>query len=236
MRTARLLSAILTILSMGLSGGLLAPPAGAQPPGRLTDYITDDTNVLSVSGRATVKSALDRLYDERHIRLWVAYVDDFSGLSAEDWARRTTRASDFGNYDALLAISATGRAYAFLVSDGIRGVSQGQVDDLRRNQIEPALRAKDWSGAAVAAANGLDTTPSSSSRVVLLIALVVIAIALVALLLFMRRRARRRRAAALAAAHRRWRPILKHPGKQSPPGTEYPGVIVYVNGYGARTG
>lgn len=202
MRTARLLSVILTILTVGLAEGLLAPPAGAQPPARLVDPITDDTNVLSVSGRATVKSALDRLYDERHIRLWVVYVDNFSGLSAQDWARRTARASDFGDYDALLAVSATGRAYAFLVSDKVKGVSQSQVDDLRRNQIEPALRAKDWSGAAVAAANGLNTTPSSSNRVVLVIALVVIVVVIVALVLFMRYRARRRRAAALAAARR----------------------------------
>src|SRR5215813_12502557 len=108
MRTARLLGVILTIITVGL----LAPPAGAQPPGPLKGYITDDANVLSVSGRSSVQAALDRLYDERHIRLWVAYVDDFSGLNADDLARRTARASDFGNYDALLAVSTTGRAYA----------------------------------------------------------------------------------------------------------------------------
>ena len=39
----------------------------------------------------------------------------------------------------------------------VQGVSQSQVDNLRHNQIEPALRNGDWSGAAVAAANGLDS-------------------------------------------------------------------------------
>src|SRR5271167_2522886 len=103
MRIARLLSVILTILIVGLAGGLpLAPPAGAQPPSQLSNYITDDANALLDSGRAAVKSAIDRLYTDRHIRLWVVYVDDFSGMSAANWAQRTRNISDFGSYDALL--------------------------------------------------------------------------------------------------------------------------------------
>ena len=61
---------------------------------------------------------------------------------------------------AIVAIAATKirrRAYAFLVPTTVQGVSQSQVEDLRHNQIEPALRNGDWSGAAVAAANGLDS-------------------------------------------------------------------------------
>ena len=87
MRIARLLGAILTILTA--SGLLLAPPAGAEPPFRLSGYITDNAGALSGSGRATVRSAIDKLYADRHVRLWVVYVDDFSGQSAENWAKRT---------------------------------------------------------------------------------------------------------------------------------------------------
>jgi predicted nucleic acid-binding Zn-ribbon protein len=199
MRTARLLGVILPILITGL---LLAPSAAAQPPFRLPGYVTDNAGALSDSGRAAVTSAIDKLYADRHIRLWVVYVDDFSGQSAEDWAQHTVRVSDLRGYDSLLAVSTTGRAYAFLVPSAVHNVSQSQVDNLRRNQIEPALRAGDWSGAAVAAANGLDTTPRSSGRIILLVALGVIAIAVVVLLLVMRYRSRRRRAAALAAARK----------------------------------
>jgi len=208
MRTARLLSVILTILTVGLAGGLLAPPAGAQPPLALSGYITDNTNALSDSGRASVKSAIDKLYAYRHIRLWVVYVDNFSGQSAENWAQRTFRMSDLGNNDALLAVSTTGRAYAFVVLSGMPGVSQSQVANLRRNQIEPALRANDWSGAAVAAANGLETSSNQSPSPLTvnwpLVALILagIVIAVVVLRFVMRRRGRRRRAAALAAARR----------------------------------
>jgi hypothetical protein len=199
MRIARLLGVILAILTTVL---LLAPSAAAQPPFRLPGQVTDNAGVLSASGRAAVGSAVDKLYSHRHIRLWVVYVDNFSGQSAVNWAQRTVSASDLGNYDALLAVSTTDRAYAFLVSSAVHSVTENQLDNLRRTQIEPALRASDWSGAAVAAANGLDTTPRSSSRVVLLVALGAIVVAVVVLLVVMRYRTRRRRAAALAAARR----------------------------------
>lgn len=203
MRTARLLGAIATILAIGLGGGLLvAPAAGAQPPFRLAGYVTDNAGVLSDSGRAAVTSAVGRLYTDRHIRLWVVYVDDFSGQSAVSWARDTMRSSDLGDYDALLAVATTGRAYAFLVPSAVKGVTARQVDDLRHNRIEPALHNGDWSGAAVEAANGLDVSPGSSGRVVLLITLAAILVALAAFLLVMRYRRGRRRAAELAAARR----------------------------------
>ena len=203
MRTARLLSVIGTILAIGFSGGLLlAPAAGAQPPFRLADYVTDNAGVLTESGRAALTSAVGKLYTDRHIRLWVVYVDDFSGQSAVNWAQGTLRSSDLGDYDALLAVATNSRAYAFLVPSTVKSVNARQVDDLRHNKIEPALHNGDWSGAAVAAANGLNTSPGSSGRVVLLVTLAIILVAVAILLLVMHYRGRRRRAAELAAARR----------------------------------
>ncbi|OBA62979.1 hypothetical protein A5647_06555 [Mycobacterium sp. 1100029.7] len=197
MRTVRFFGVILTMLITGL---LLAPSAAAQPPFRLPGYVTDNAGALSVSGRTDVNAAVDKLYNDRHIRLWVVYVEDFSGQNAVSWAQRTIHESDLGTYDALLAVSTTGRAYAFLVPSGVKSVTSNQVDELRRQEIEPALRDGNWSGAAVAAANGLNATPNSSSRMWLLGTLAVIVLAVVALLLVMRHRSRRRRAAELTAA------------------------------------
>lgn len=199
MRLVRLLGMVLTILAAGL---LLGPPAGAQPPFRLSNYVTDNAGVLTSSGRTAVTAAVDRLYADRRIRLWVVYVENFSGQSALNWAQRTTRTSELGNYDALLAVATTGREYAFLVPSAMPGVSEGQVDNVRRYQIEPALHDGDYSGAAVAAANGLNRSPSSSSRVVLLVTVGIIVIVVAVLLVVMRHRNRRRRADELAAARR----------------------------------
>jgi uncharacterized membrane protein YgcG len=70
-RIVRLFGVLLTVLTAGL---LLATPAGAQPPSQLTDHITDSTGVSTDSDRAAVNSAIDRLYRDRHIQLWVVYV------------------------------------------------------------------------------------------------------------------------------------------------------------------
>ncbi|OBB86879.1 hypothetical protein A5760_03400 [Mycobacterium colombiense] len=201
--TARIIAMIATILTVGFGGSLLlAPSAGAQPPFRLADYITDPAGALSNSGHSAVNSALNKLYTDRHIRLWVVYVDNFSGQTAAEWAQRTVSSSDLGDYDALLAVGTTSREYAFLVPSTIKSINANQVDKLRRNKIEPALHNGDWSGAAVAAANGLDASPGSSGRAALLAVLAGIVVSLAVLLLVMRYRGRRRRAAALAAARR----------------------------------
>ncbi|PQM47863.1 hypothetical protein C1Y40_01923 [Mycobacterium talmoniae] len=148
MRVARLLGTILALLT---AGALLAPAGAADPPARLTDYITDNAGVLNSISRGQVWGHVDSLYTERHVRLWVVYVHNFSGESPESWARDTIRMNYLSDHDALLAVATDDRSYAFLVPTAIKNVSSGQVDELRRNQIEPALHRGDWAGAAVAA-------------------------------------------------------------------------------------
>ena len=202
MRVARLLSVCLAVLVAAL---VVAPGAAAETPFRLPGYVTDRADALTPATSATVTSAIDRLYTDQTIRLWVVYVDDFSGQDAESWAKSTIRISDLQNTDAVLAVATVDRAYAFLVPNGLNGITASQVNDLRRNKIEPALRNSDWSGAAVAAAQGLDTWKSEGGGVSWLafgIALAIIVLLVVVLLLVMRRRRRRRREAELAAARR----------------------------------
>ncbi|MGH3674667.1 MAG: TPM domain-containing protein [Mycobacterium sp.] len=203
MRIARLLSLVLAILTAGV---LLAPAAAGRPPFRLPSYVTDEANALSSSGFSNVQQAVEGLYNDRRIRLWVVYVDTFSGQGAVSWAESTMRASDFGSEDAILAVATTDRSYAFRVPPA-SGVRPNTVDDLRRNEIEPALRRGDWAGAAVAAADGLGTSTSTGSGTGisgfgLLIALGIIAVLVLLLWLWMRRRQRKRREAEFAAARR----------------------------------
>lgn len=202
MRITRLASAALGILAAVLL--LVAPSVAAQPPMRLPSTITDSAGVLSPSDRDGVQGAIDKLYADRHVRLWVVYVDVFSGQTADDWGRTTARLSDLGSNDAVLAVATADRSYAFLVSNSISEISTAQVDSLRRNQIEPALHRDDWAGAATAAAAGLDAAaaPAEVSWVPILIALAAVAVAGVVVLLVARQLRRRRRNSALAAARR----------------------------------
>jgi chromosome segregation ATPase len=199
MSTVRSLAMFMAMLITAL---LVAPSAAAQPPFRLSTYVTDDAGVLNGSGRAAIQSATGKLYSDRHVQLWVVFVDNFSGQSAVSWAQSTRSASDLGDFDALLAVATVDRSYAFLVPNRVQTISSSQVDDLRRNQIEPALRRGDWSGAVVAAANGLDRGQEPRSSAPLLIGLAVIVVAVLVLYVVMRYRRRRRRAAELAHARR----------------------------------
>src|SRR5437764_1292943 len=80
--------------------------AGAGPTG---------TAVLTDSGGAAVSSAIDRLYRDRHIQLWVVYVDNFSRFKPDNWADRTRTATALGDSDALLAVATNTKMYAFAV-------------------------------------------------------------------------------------------------------------------------
>jgi predicted nucleic acid-binding Zn-ribbon protein len=193
---------VAVFMAMLISALVVAPSAAAQPPLRLSTYITDDVGALNGSGRAAIESATGKLYSDRRVQLWVVFVDNFSGQPAVSWAQSTRAASDLGDFDAVLAVATVDHSYAFLVPNRVKTINAGQVDDLRRNQIEPALRRGDWSGAAVAAANGLDRGKEPTKSAPLLIGLGVILVAVVALYVVMRYRLRRRRAAELAAAKR----------------------------------
>lgn len=199
MRVARLLSMLLAVLTVGF---LCAPGVSADPPLRLPSYLTDNAGALDAAGQAQVQEAVDRLYDERRIRLWVVFVENFSGQTAQTWAQSTYQRSDLGSQDAILAVATVDRAYALLApTDALGGVD---IDKVRRDRVEPLLRTGDWAGAAVAAAEGLaDTSGGGSvSWVAVLLLLGLIALALAALVLWQRRRRRKRREAEFEAAQR----------------------------------
>ena len=192
MRIVRLFGVVLTILTAGL---LLATPAGAQPPSKLTDHITDGSGALTDPGRAAVSSAIDRLYHDRHIQLWVVYVDNFSRFKPENWAAQTRSASGMGDHDALLAVATNTKLYTF-VPPKVQYLTTDELNSLQFRQIEPAVAAKDWSRAAVAAADGLNKSASSPKRNWLPIAIGVMAIVVVLVVVLLLFRARRSRRAA----------------------------------------
>lgn len=202
MRIARLLSMLLAILMTAL---VVAPGAAAEPPLRLATQLTDNAGVLSAAQRGNVQRAIDRLYDDRHIKLWVVFTEDFARQNPVGWAQNTMQLSDFGDDDALLAVATVDRAFAFQVPDTV--TSSARADDIRRNSVTPALRRDDWAGAAIAAANGLNSEPESPaapgvSWPGLLIALGVVVVLAGLLWWWSRRRRAKRRHAEFEAAKR----------------------------------
>ncbi|MFJ3900870.1 TPM domain-containing protein [Streptomyces sp. NPDC090025] len=114
--------------------------------------ITDRADALG-DRRTEVVRALDGLYDARRVQLFVVYVRDFSGRSAQNWADTTAERNGLGRDDVLLAVATHDRQYGYSADPDSR-FTQAQLDDVARTAIEPALRQNDWAGAAIGAANG----------------------------------------------------------------------------------
>jgi Protein kinase domain len=131
-----------------------------EPGIRLAKYITDPWGALTPSGRAAVQGAIDKLYADRKIHLWVSYGKNFSGVGPLRWALNTMHVNAFTPRDVLLGIDTAHRIYAFQVPPEVIKGTPIDVVHLRRKDIEPAVIRNDWSGAAVAAATGLDTPVS----------------------------------------------------------------------------
>jgi len=131
-----------------------------EPVLKLTSQITDLPGVLGPVEHASVDRALTKLYNQRGTRLWVVYVNNFGGLKPFRWAEDTMRANRFADTDAILAVATDQPSYSFRVPNA---VIQGKAIDLeiiRRDRIGPAVFHREWTRAAIAAAQGLDVAPS----------------------------------------------------------------------------
>ncbi|WP_405636888.1 TPM domain-containing protein [Streptomyces sp. NBC_01178] len=133
---------------------LPAGAARADDPVELSrdGQITDRVGALG-DRAGQVEDALDRLYAEQRVQLFVVYVRDFSGRSGQTWSDETADRSGLGQDDVLLSVATHDRRYGYSVDAGAR-LTDEQLRDVARTAIEPALRENDWAGAAIGAADG----------------------------------------------------------------------------------
>ncbi|MEU9710598.1 TPM domain-containing protein [Streptomyces sp. NPDC047967] len=131
-----------------------AVPARADDPVELSrdGQITDRVGALG-DRAGQVEDALDRLYDEQRLQLFVVYVRDFSGRSGQTWSDETADRNGLGQDDVLLSVATRDRQYGYSVDVDSR-LTDAQLRDVASRAIEPALRENDWAGAAIGAADG----------------------------------------------------------------------------------
>ena len=135
-------------------------PNAVPPSVQLTRYVTDPSGVLTAAGHTAVEGAISKLYTQRNVHLWVAYVNDFSGLTPFRWAEDTMRANGFSDTDGLLVIATAHRTFAFRPPVAMTNGTDGprvNAELIRKERIAPAVHKDEWARAAVAAAEGLET-------------------------------------------------------------------------------
>ncbi|NED70622.1 TPM domain-containing protein, partial [Streptomyces sp. SID10244] len=94
-----LVAAAALVVGTGVGGS-----AHAEPPSRLPTQVVDSANVLTTTQRDRLQNSIDQLYNDHEVQLWVVYVRDFGGLTAQQWAQQTVAQSDLGDRDVLLAV------------------------------------------------------------------------------------------------------------------------------------
>lgn len=134
-----------------------APMPDTAPALTLSTQVTDQSGVLGPLEYDAVNRAVSKLYNLRGTRLWVVYVKSFGGAKPFTWAGNVMRANNFTDTDAMLAIATEDSAFAFRVPAALTNGSAIDVEVIRRDRIQPAVKNREWTRAAIAAANGLDT-------------------------------------------------------------------------------
>ncbi|WP_097868163.1 TPM domain-containing protein, partial [Streptomyces sp. rh34] len=131
-----------------------AATARADDPVELSreGQVTDRVGALG-DRTGQVEDALDRLYDDERVQLFVVYVRDFSGRSGQTWSDETADRNGLGQDDVLLSVATHDRQYAYSVDAG-SPLTDEQLREVAGTAIEPALRENDWAGAAIGAADG----------------------------------------------------------------------------------
>ncbi|MFD4128800.1 TPM domain-containing protein [Streptomyces globisporus] len=154
MAAAPLAALVSALLAVGWLVLPAAAPASADDPVELSrdGQITDRVGALG-DRTGQVEDALDRLYEEQRVQLFVVYVRDFSGRSGQAWSDETAGRNGLGQDDVLLSVATHDRQYAYSVDADSR-LTDAQLRDVAGTAIEPALRENDWAGAAIGAADG----------------------------------------------------------------------------------
>ncbi len=150
------LAAVALVLSTPLAAMAAEPVAFGSSP------IVDTVNALGPR-TGDVEKAIDALYTNERMQLFVAFVDVFENpADAVSWADATADANSLGSNDYLLAVAVDGNTY-YLSAAPDSPLSDQQLTEIDRNYIEPALHEADWAGAAIGAATGLERAAAGTS-------------------------------------------------------------------------
>ena len=133
----------------------IAAPAFADDPVDLDGaYVYDSVDALGGS-TDDVDAAIESLYDDTQLQLYVTYVDSFDGADdRKDWVEQTAALNNLGDNNILVAIAVDDRVYQLWQADNL-DLSDDELSDIATDYLVPGLRDEDWSTAVVDFAGGI---------------------------------------------------------------------------------
>lgn len=212
MPSLRRLSALVPLVGVPLlvAAGPASAALPAVEPVPITSDIVDEVGALD-GDEAEVQAALDDLAAETPYQLYVVYVDDFEDQRGSEWVQQAATESGLGADDFVLAVATESERFA-LAPESSGELSRDEVEQVY-TEVEDVLGTGDWAGAAVTAAQGLQSAATGGGAGGALGGLFVgglVVIAGVAGVAWLASRRRRRAAAQAADAAR--------PGQAAPAG------------------
>src|ERR671915_178975 len=126
----------------------------AQGVPRLENAVTDETGVLEPD-RAAIEQALEGLFRDTGVQLYVLFVETTGGMEIGEYAQLVGEQS-LGENDALLVVAVDARRDNLSVGPDLSGrISQTSLDRIRTQTLEPALARGDYSAGVIGSAEAL---------------------------------------------------------------------------------
>jgi len=160
-----------TVLAAGLSCAPVVLPVGsaflstsaqAADPMQITGTtVYDSTN--SLGDTATLKSKISALSKKHNVDLHVVVIDKFENPStSSSWTKALATKNNWGSADVVLVIATESRQ-AYFLAGSTKTLSSDQQTKVYQNYIKPKLQNSDYSGAALAAVEGIEAQKGGSS-------------------------------------------------------------------------
>ncbi|WP_181242959.1 TPM domain-containing protein [Curtobacterium flaccumfaciens] len=181
---------------------VLAPAATAHATAPVDlggAYVLDEADALTASQQSKVEQAVQDLYAETQTQLYVVFVPSFTDPTDHtQWGRAVLEQNQIDTDGILLSVAVDERNYDVQQTNET-AISSSDVENAVNDSLLPELKQGDWSGAAVAFADGLTQSQAPVDLTWLWILLLVVVVGLVVAVLVIRTRNKRRTAAATEA-------------------------------------
>ncbi|MFL0357928.1 TPM domain-containing protein [Curtobacterium flaccumfaciens] len=162
-------------------------------------YVLDEADALTASQQSKVEQAVQDLYSETQTQLFVVFVPSFTDPTDHtEWGRAVLEQNQIDTDSILLSVAVDERNYDVQQTNET-AISSSDVENAVNDSLLPELKQGDWSGAAVAFADGLTQSQAPVDLTWLWILLLVVVVGLIVVVLVIRTRNKRRTAAATKA-------------------------------------